>query len=62
MGTTNIMPNAKFKIAFINSNNKHVSWPRYGGHYSILQYISVLCYYFILFDDKLLLYIKIFNK
>jgi len=28
----------------------------------ILQYIAVLCYYFILFDDKLLLYIKRFNK
>ena len=28
----------------------------------ILQYASVLCYYFILFDDKILLDIKIFNK
>jgi len=28
----------------------------------ILQYVSVLCYYFILFDDKILLDIKIFNK
>ena len=26
-GTTNSMPNAKFKIAFINNNNKHVSLP-----------------------------------
>ena len=30
MGTTNIMPYANIKIAFINSTNKHVSWPRYG--------------------------------
>jgi len=28
----------------------------------ILQFVSVLCYYFILFDDKILLDIKIFNK
>jgi len=28
----------------------------------ILQYTYVLCYYFILFDDKLLLCIKRFNK
>jgi len=27
----------------------------------ILQYVSVLCYYFILFDDKILFNIKIFN-
>ena len=26
------------------------------------EYVSVLFYYFILFDDKILLYIKIFNK
>jgi len=28
----------------------------------ILQYVSILCYYFILFDDKILFDIKIFNK
>ena len=28
----------------------------------ILQNVSVLCYYFILFDVKILLDIKIFNK
>ena len=48
MGTTNSMPNAKFKIAFINIINKHVSWPKYGV---ITVFYSVYFMCFTEFDN-----------
>jgi len=50
MGTTNSMPNAKFKIAFINIINKHVhvSWPRY---WVITVFYSVYFMCFTEFDN-----------
>ena len=42
-------------------NNLIVAYGQY-KFWRILQYVSVLCYYFILFDDKILIDIKRFNK
>jgi len=46
---------------FMAINNLIVAYGQY-KFWRILQYVSVLCYYFILFDDKILIDIKRFNK
>ena len=42
-------------------NNLIVAYRQYNT-WRILQYVSVLCYYVILFDDRIVIDIKRFNK